>query len=210
MGSPGGYAPGASPVDEEVTMMSPQRLVVGISGASGAILAVRLLEVLAQIDGIETHLVVSPAARLTIRDETGRSVKDVEALADVVYKPQDVGAAIASGSFPTGGMVVVPCSIKTLSAVAHSFAGDLLARAADVTLKEGRPLLLVVRETPLHLGHLRLMVQAAEIGAIIFPPVPAFYARLSSVKEMVDNTVGRVLARLGIDNELYMKWEGLT
>jgi 4-hydroxy-3-polyprenylbenzoate decarboxylase len=191
-------------------MMSPQRLVVGISGASGAILAVRLLEVLAQMDKIETHLVVSPAARLTIRDETGRSVKDVEALADVVYKPQDVGAAIASGSFPTGGMVIVPCSIKTLSAVAHSFAGDLLARAADVTLKEGRPLLLVVRETPLHLGHLRLMVQAAEIGAIIFPPVPAFYARLSSVEEMVDNTVGRVLARLGIDNELYMKWEGLT
>jgi len=191
-------------------MMSPQRLVVGISGASGAILAVRLLEVLAQINGIETHLVVSPAARLTIRDETGRSVKDVETLADVVYKPQDVGAAIASGSFPTGGMVVVPCSIKTLSAVAHSFAGDLLARAADVTLKEGRPLLLVVRETPLHLGHLRLMVQAAEIGAIIFPPVPAFYARLSSIEEMVDNTVGRVLARLGIDNELYTKWEGLT
>jgi 4-hydroxy-3-polyprenylbenzoate decarboxylase len=191
-------------------MMSPQRLVVGISGASGAILAVRLLEVLAHMDKIETHLVVSPAARLTIRDETGRSVKDVEALADVVYKPQDVGAAIASGSFPTGGMVIVPCSIKTLSAVAHSFAGDLLARAADVTLKEGRPLLLVVRETPLHLGHLRLMVQAAEIGAIIFPPVPAFYARLSSVEEMVDNTVGRVLARLGIDNELYMKWEGLT
>jgi 4-hydroxy-3-polyprenylbenzoate decarboxylase len=191
-------------------MMSPQRLVVGISGASGAILAVRLLEVLAHMDKIETHLVVSPAARLTIRDETGRSVKDVEALADVVYKPQDVGAAIASGSFPTGGMVIVPCSIKTLSAVAHSFAGDLLARAADVTLKEGRPLLLVVRETPLHLGHLRLMVQAAEIGAIIFPPVPAFYARLSSVEEMVDNTVGRALARLGIDNDLYTKWKGLT
>ena len=191
-------------------MMSPQRLVVGISGASGAILAVRLLEVLAQMDGIETHLVISPAARMTIRDETGRSVKDVESLADVVYKPQDVGAAIASGSFPTGGMVVIPCSIKTLSAVAHSFAGDLLARAADVTLKEGRPLLLVVRETPLHLGHLRLMVQAAELGAVIFPPVPAFYARLSSIEEMVDNTVGRVLARLGIDNELCMKWEGLT
>ncbi len=191
-------------------MTSPQRLVVGISGASGAILAVRLLEVLAQMDGIETHLVVSPAARTTIRDETGRSAKDVESLADVVYKPQNVGAAIASGSFPTSGMVIVPCSIKTLSAVAHSFAGDLLARAADVTLKEGRPLLLVVRETPLHLGHLRLMVQAVEIGAIVFPPVPAFYARLSSVEEMVDNTVGRILARLGIDNELYMKWEGLT
>ena len=191
-------------------MNSPRRLVVGISGASGAILAVRLLEVLAQMSGIETHLVVSPAARMTIRDETGRSVKDVESLADVVYKPQDVGAAIASGSFSTGGMIVVPCSIKTLSAVAHSFAGDLLARAADVTLKEGRPLLLVVRETPLHLGHMRLMVQAAEIGAIIFPPVPAFYAHLASIEELVDNTVGRVLARLGIDNELYMKWEGLT
>ena len=186
-----------------------RRLVVGISGASGAVLGVRLLEVLAAIDTVETHLVISPAGRITISDETDRSLKDVEALADVVYKPQDVGAAIASGSFHIDGMVVIPCSIKTLSGVANCYAGDLLSRAADVTLKEGRPLLLVVRETPLHLGHLRLMVQASEMGAIIFPPVPAFYARLSSVDEMVDNTVGRVLARLGVDNELYTRWQGL-
>jgi 4-hydroxy-3-polyprenylbenzoate decarboxylase len=189
-------------------MSSPKRLVVGISGASGAVLGVRLLEVLAQTGAVETHLVISPAARLIIHDETGRAVKEVEGLADVAYRPHDVGAAIASGSFPTDGMVVIPCSVKTLSAVAHSYTADLLSRAADVTLKEGRPLLLVVRETPLHLGHLRSMVQAAELGAIIFPPVPAFYAHLSSMDEMVDNTVGRVLARLGIDNELYAQWKG--
>jgi 4-hydroxy-3-polyprenylbenzoate decarboxylase len=190
-------------------MRPSKRLVIGLSGASGAILGVRLLEVLAQTDAVQTHLVVSPAARITISDETGRSMKEVEALADVAYSPQDVGAAIASGSFHTDGMVVIPCSVKTLSAVANCYASDLLARAADVTLKEGRPLLLVVRETPLHVGHLRLMTQAAEMGAVIFPPVPAFYARLSSIDEMVDNTVGRVLARMGIDNELYMRWQGL-
>jgi 4-hydroxy-3-polyprenylbenzoate decarboxylase len=190
-------------------MSPPKRLIVGVSGASGAVLGVRLLEVLAQIDSVETHLVVSPAARITLADETNCSLKEVEALADVVYSPQDVGAAIASGSFRTHGMIVIPCSIKTLSAVAHCYASDLLSRAADVTLKEGRPLLLVVRETPLHLGHLRLMAQAAEMGAVIFPPVPAFYARLSSLDEMVDNIVGRALARLGVDNELYMRWRGL-
>jgi 4-hydroxy-3-polyprenylbenzoate decarboxylase len=190
-------------------MSSPKRLVVGLSGASGAILGLRLLEVLAQTDEVETHLIVSPAARITISDETGRSVKDVEALADVVYQSQDVGAPIASGSFHTDGMVIIPCSIKTLSAVANCYASDLLSRAADVTLKEGRPLLLVVRETPLHVGHLKLMLQAAEMGTIIFPPVPAFYARLSSIDEMVDNTVGRVLARLGVDNNLYTRWQGL-
>jgi 4-hydroxy-3-polyprenylbenzoate decarboxylase len=190
-------------------MSPPKRLIVGVSGASGAVLGVRLLEVLAQIDSVETHLVVSPAARITLADETNCSLKEVEALADVVYSPQDVGAAIASGSFRTHGMIVIPCSIKTLSAVAHCYASDLLSRAADVTLKEGRPLLLVVRETPLHLGHLRLMAHAAEMGAVIFPPVPAFYARLSSLDEMVDNIVGRALARLGVDNELYMRWRGL-
>lgn len=190
-------------------MILLKRLVIGISGASGAVLGVRLLEVLAGIDAVETHLVISPAARITISDETGRSLKEVEALADVVYKPQDVGAAIASGSFHTDGMLVIPCSIKTLSAVANCYADDLMSRAADVTLKEGRPLLLVVRETPLHLGHLRLMVQAAEMGAVIFPPAPAFYAHLSSIDEMVDNTVGRVLARLGIENQLYTPWRGV-
>ena len=190
-------------------MSSPKRLVVGLSGASGAVLGIRLLEVLAQTDAVETHLVISQAARITITDETDRSVKEVEALADVIYNPQDVGAAIASGSFLTDGMVIIPCSVKTLSAIANCYASDLLSRAADVTIKEGRPLLLVVRETPLHLGHLRLMVQASEMGVIIFPPVPAFYARLSSIEEMVDNTVGRVLARFGVDNELYLKWKGL-
>jgi 4-hydroxy-3-polyprenylbenzoate decarboxylase len=190
-------------------MTPPKRLVVGMSGASGAVLGVRLLEVLAGINTVETHLAVSPAARITISDETDRSLKEVEALADVVYNPQDVGAAIASGSFRTDGMVIIPCSIKTLSAVANCYASNLLARAADVALKEGRPLLLVVRETPLHLGHLRLMAQAAEMGVVIFPPVPAFYARLSSIDEMVDNTVGRVLARLGVDNQLYTQWPGL-
>jgi 4-hydroxy-3-polyprenylbenzoate decarboxylase len=172
-------------------------------------LGVRLLEVLTGSENVETHLVISPAARITISDETRRSLKEVEALADVVYRPQDVGAVIASGSFHTDGMVVIPCSVKTLSAVAHCYADDLMSRAADVILKEGRPLLLVVRETPLHLGHLRLMVQAAEMGAVIFPPVPAFYARPSSIDEMVDNIVGRVLARLGIENELYTQWQGL-
>jgi 4-hydroxy-3-polyprenylbenzoate decarboxylase len=185
-----------------------KRLVVAVTGASGAILAVRLLEVLAQIDDVETHLVISDAARLTIPAETGRSAEEVAALADVVYLPRDVGAAIASGSFTTHGMVVIPCSIKTLSAIAHSYAADLIARAADVTLKEGRPLMLVVRETPLHLGHLRLMTQAAEIGALIFPPVPAFYAHPVSADDIVNNLVGRVLMRLGIENSLFTTWQG--
>jgi 4-hydroxy-3-polyprenylbenzoate decarboxylase len=133
----------------------------------------------------------------------------VEALADVSYRPADVGAAIASGSFHTAGMVVIPCSIKSLSAMAHSYTDDLLSRAADVQLKEGRPVLLVVRETPLHLGHLELMAQAARIGCIIFPPVPAFYSRPQTVEDIVDGTIGRVLARLGFDNDLYYEWKGM-
>ena len=189
-------------------MNSRRRLVVGVSGASGAILGVRLLEVLSQMDTMETHVVISDAAGLTIQAETGRSKNEVQALASYAYQPHDIGAAIASGSFPTDGMVIVPCTIKTLSAIAHCYAADLLARTADVTLKEGRPLLLVVREAPLHVGHLRLMLQAAEMGAIIFPPVPAFYTHPSSVDEMVDNMVGRILRRMGIDNDLFMTWEG--
>jgi len=189
-------------------MNSRRRLVVGVSGASGAILGVRLLEVLSQMDTLETHVVISDAADLTIQAETGLSKNEVQALASYAYQPHDIGAAIASGSFPTDGMVIVPCTIKTLSAIAHCYAADLLARTADVTLKEGRPLLLVVREAPLHVGHLRLMLQAAEMGAIIFPPVPAFYTHPSSVDEMVDNMVGRILRRMGIDNDLFMTWEG--
>jgi 4-hydroxy-3-polyprenylbenzoate decarboxylase len=183
-----------------------QRLVVGISGASGAILGIRLLEVLQPME-VETHLVLSPAARVTMLQETGWAIEDVVALADVSYEHADTGAVIASGSFPTLGMVVIPCSIKTLSAIANSYSADLLVRAADVTLKEGRPLVLVVREAPLHRGHLRLMKLAADAGAVIFPPVPAFYLHPQSVPEMVDQIVGRVLLRLGIDNDLYRQWQ---
>ena len=187
----------------------PPRLIVGISGASGVILGIRLLELLRPTE-IETHLVLSPAARATISQETGWKASSVQSLADVSYRYQDIGAAIASGSFKTIGMVVIPCSVKTLSAIANSFAADLITRAADVTLKEGRPLLLVVRETPLHQGHLRLMNLAAEAGAVIFPPVPAFYTRPKSVEDIIDNTVGRVLARLGIENEAYYEWKGMS
>lgn len=188
--------------------MEQKRLVVGISGASGAVYGIRLLEVLAQRAEVETHLVITRTARLVITQETDRTVAQVEALADHVYDPDDLTASIASGSFVTSGMLVAPCSIKSLSAIANSYAADLVSRAADVTLKEGRPLVLVVREAPLHLGHLRLMARAAEIGAVIFPPVPAFYGRPQSVAEIVDTTVGRVLARLGIENALYARWEG--
>ncbi|MBN2548221.1 MAG: UbiX family flavin prenyltransferase [Anaerolineales bacterium] len=181
------------------------RLVVGISGASGVILGIRLLEALRDTP-VETHLVISPAARLTIQKETDWKVADVMALADVHYRHSDIGAPIASGSFPTLGMAVMPCSIKTLSAIANSYSADLLTRAADVTLKEGRPLILVVRETPLHRGHLRLMDLAARAGAVIFPPVPAFYARPQSVQSIIDTMVGRVLKRLGIENDLYTPW----
>ncbi|RLC89978.1 MAG: 3-octaprenyl-4-hydroxybenzoate carboxy-lyase [Chloroflexi bacterium] len=187
---------------------SPQ-LVVGITGASGAIYGVRILEVLRSMS-VETHLVITDPARITIRVETERTLQEVQALAAHTYTPEDFAAPIASGSCATAGMVVAPCSIKTLSAIAQSHADNLLVRAADVTLKEGRPLLLVVRETPLHVGHLRLMVRAAENGAIIFPPVPAFYAHPQTLEELVDHTVGRILARLGFPNTLYRPWPGLA
>ena len=184
------------------------RLVVGISGASGAILGIRLLELLRPLN-VESHLILSPAAKVTIAQETGWKISDVIALADVHYNYQDIGATVASGSYRTQGMVIIPCSIKTLSGVANSYAGDLMTRAADVTLKEGRPLLLVVRETPLHRGHLRLMDLAARSGAVIFPPVPAFYAAPQTMDEMITQLAGRVLARLGIENTLYREWPGL-
>lgn len=186
-----------------------KRLVVGISGASGVILGIRLLEVMHATADWETHLIISPAARITIAQETDWRISDVEALATRVYENRDIGAALASGSFATAGMVVIPCSIKTLSAVANCYAEDLMARAADVTLKEGRPLVLVLRETPLHRGHIRLMQLATEAGAVLFPPVPAFYARPQTVDDIINATVGRVLARLGIENELYYRWEGM-
>jgi 4-hydroxy-3-polyprenylbenzoate decarboxylase len=187
-----------------------QRLIIGISGASGVIYGIRLLETLAQDKTIETHLVLSPAARATITQETAWNVRDVEKLADVAHKPGDIGASIASGSFATLGMIVAPCSIKTLSAIANSYSADLMSRAADVQLKEGRPVLLLVRETPLHIGHLRLMTQAAENGAIIMPPVPAFYGGPQTVDDLVNGTVGRALARIGIHITLYFEWLGMN
>jgi 4-hydroxy-3-polyprenylbenzoate decarboxylase len=153
--------------------------------------------------------VLSPAARATISQETEWKISDVLALASVVHNHADIGAPIASGSFRTLGMVIIPCSVKTLSAVANSYAEDLISRSADVTLKEGRPLLLVVRETPLHRGHLRLMNLASEAGAVIFPPVPAFYARPQNLDDFINNTVGRVLARMGIENDLFREWRGM-
>jgi flavin prenyltransferase len=186
---------------------SPSRLVIGITGASGAILGIRMLEAL-KPTSIETHLILSESAHLTIVQETDWRLDDVRSLANVSYDFHDVGAAIASGSFSTQGMAIIPCSIKTLSAVANSYTDDLISRAADVTLKEGRPLVLVVRETPLHPGHLRLMGEAAAAGAVIFPPVPAFYLHPRSIDEIINNTVGRILSRLGIVNDLFQEWHG--
>jgi 4-hydroxy-3-polyprenylbenzoate decarboxylase len=186
----------------------PARVVVGISGASGSIYGIRLLEVLRDVPGLETHLIVSRAAKRTLVDETDLRVSDVEALATRVYDDRDIGAALASGSFRTTGMVVAPCSIKTLSALATSHADTLIARAGDVTLKEGRPLVVVVRETPLHVGHLRQMLALAEMGAVILPPVPAFYHRPRTIRDLVDHTVGRVLDRLGIAHGLVTEWTG--
>lgn len=185
-----------------------RRLVVGITGASGVILGIRLLELLRDID-IETHLVISSSGRFNIQQETAWKINDVFDLADYHYKNQDISAKIASGSFATMGMIIIPCSIKTLSAVANSYAGDLIVRAADVTLKEGRPLVLVVRETPLHRGHLRLMDLAAQAGAVIYPPLPAFYTHPQSLEKIIDNIIGRVLARMGIENPWFKEWEGI-
>lgn len=190
-------------------MAAPKRLVVGISGATGIIYGIRLLEVLRPTE-IETHLVMSPSARLTLAQETDWKVRDVIALADVNHEHNNIGASIASGSFETAGMIIAPCTIKTLSAVANCYTKDLIARAADVTLKEGRQLLLMIRETPLHLGHLRLMVSASEMGAIIFPPVAAFYSRPQTLDDIINDSVGRALARMGIKNHIYFEWKGLN
>ena len=189
-------------------MTVARRLVVGISGASGSIYGIRLLEILRTVPDLETHLVVSQAAKRTIADETDYAVRDVEALATRVYDDRDIGAALASGSFKTLGMVVAPCSIKTLAALATSFAATLIARAGDVTLKEGRPLVLVVRETPLHAGHLRQMLALAEMGGVILPPVPAFYHRPRTLDDVVNHTVGRILDRFDLPHALVPEWTG--
>lgn len=186
----------------------PQRLVIAISGASGAILGIRLLEVLRPSE-IETHLIISPAGAQTIAAETGWTVRQVEALASVAHPCRDIGATIASGSFQTIGMVIAPCSVRTLSSIAYGITDDLISRAADVNLKEGRPVVALFREAPLHVGHLRALTQFAEIGGIVFPPVPAFYARPESLDDVVTQIVGRVLDRIGVENTLVRRWQGI-
>ncbi len=186
-----------------------KRIIIGISGSTGAIYGVRMLEVLSGISDIETHLVASDAARLTIGFETDRDPDRVLGLASCAYDNRDVGAAIASGSFMTDGMVIAPCSIRTLAAVASSLNDNLLTRAADVCLKERRKLVMIVRETPLHAGHLRLMLQATESGAVILPPAPAFYHLPKTIQDVVDHTVGKALDQFGIDAALFKRWTGL-
>lgn len=189
-----------------------KRIIVGISGASGAIYGIRLLQVLSAVQGVETHLVLTSAARRTLTLETDYTTEQVETMAHCVHRPSDIAASISSGSFRAAGMVVAPCSIKTVSGIATSYADNLLIRAADVILKERRPLVLLVRETPLHLGHLRLLLQVTEIGAIVLPPVPAFYHRPRTLEEVVDQTINRALDLLGIDlpQDLFSRWEGPT
>jgi len=184
------------------------RVVVGLTGASGSIYGIRILEALRRDPAVETHLVMSASGKRTLAEETEYSVKQVEALADVVYDDRDIGASLASGSFRTAGMIVAPCSIKTLAALASCHADTLISRAGDVTLKEGRTLLALVRETPLHLGHLRQMTAFAEMGGIVFPPVPAFYLRPRTVDDLVAHTVGRVLERMGLAHEPLVEWTG--
>ncbi len=189
-------------------MSEKKRLIVGISGASGAIYGIRLLELLEKA-GIETHLVVSRAAKATIAAETGHTLAEVMSLASISYPPDDIGAAISSGSFHTLGMIVAPCSMRSLAEIAQGMSASLLTRAADVTLKERRRLVLLVRETPLHSGHLRNMLAVSELGAIVAPPVPAFYSNPQSLEEMVDHTLGRALDLFGIECGRVRRWQGM-
>ncbi|WP_374599334.1 UbiX family flavin prenyltransferase [Brevundimonas sp.] len=186
----------------------PQRLVVGISGASGVTYGVRVLDALREL-GVESHLVVTRAALLTLSQETDLTPDDLTGRADVVHKLADVGATIASGSFRTLGMIVAPCSVRTMSEIATGVTSNLLTRAADVVLKERRPLVLLVREAPFHLGHLRTMTALTEMGAIIAPPLPAFYARPGSIEDIVDQSVGRALDLFGLDWSAVRRWDGL-
>src|SRR5690606_13514896 len=188
-----------------MTQKEQARLIVGISGASGAAYGLRVLDACREL-GVESHLVLSRAAALTLSQESGLSVADVQARADVNHKLADVGASIASGSFPTLGMIIAPCSVRTMSEIATGVTSSLLTRAADVTLKERRTLVLMVRETPLHLGHLRTLVRLAEMGAVIAPPVPAFYARPQTLEEMVDQSVGRALDLFGLAWRPVKRW----
>ncbi|BBZ27530.1 flavin prenyltransferase UbiX [Mycolicibacterium madagascariense] len=191
-------------------MTVARRVIIGMSGASGAIYGIRLLEVLRRVEDVQTHLVISAAGRRTIALETDTSPQQVEALADAVHKPGDIAASISSGSFRTAGMIVAPCSMKTVSGIATSYSDNLLLRAADVVLKDRRRLLLLVRETPLHQGHLRLLSQVSEMGAIVMPPVPAFYHRPRTLGDVIDQTVNRALDLMDIDlpADLFPRWSG--
>ena len=189
-------------------MTATRRIVVAISGASGAIYGIRALEVLSAMPGIEVHALISKGARATIEYETDRSVADVAKLAAVIYEETDLAAGPASGTFQTSGMLIAPCSIRTMSSIAHSLNDNLIVRAADVHLKERRPLVLMVRETPLHAGHLKSMHELALYGAVILPPVPGFYILPKTVAEIVDHSVGKALDQLGIEHQLFERWSG--
>ncbi len=184
------------------------RLIVAITGATGVAYGVRLLQILRTLE-VETHLLISEAGVLNLHQELDMNRKEVEALADVVHNVRDVGASIASGSFATDGMIVAPCSMKTLAAIAHGLSDNLITRAADVVLKERRKLVLMVRETPFNLAHLRNMTAVTEMGGIVFPPLPAFYHRPASIEEMIDHTVGRVLDLFGLAHALTPRWQGM-
>lgn len=187
-----------------------KKFIVGITGATGAIYGISLLKALHQMPEVESHLVMSEQAKLTVGSETDWSVPEVEALTSFVYDNKDIGARISSGSFQTDGMVVIPCTIKTMSSIANSFNYNLITRAADVVLKEGRKLVLVVRETPLHLGHLRMLADLAERGAVILPPVPAFYHHPQSIEDIINQTIGKVLDQFGLPHSLFERWEGTS
>ncbi len=185
-------------------------IIVGITGATGVIYGIRLLEVLSSITNIETHLIVSEAGETTIKYETDYSVNDVKKLANYCYDIKDIGARISSGSFKRDGMIIAPCTVKTMSALANSYTENLIVRAGDVTLKERRKLILMVRETPLHLGHLRSMEQLTQMGAVIMPPLPAFYHKPKSIQQIIDHTVGKTLDLLDINHDLLNRWPGCS
>jgi 4-hydroxy-3-polyprenylbenzoate decarboxylase len=195
------------PHNEEWSEFMNLPLVVAITGATGVIYGVEMLRVLKNL-GQETHLILSEAAGLNLALETDCDIDQVKGLADVVYSNKDVGAAVASGSFRTRGMIVAPCTVKTLSAIANSFTYNLIVRAADVTLKERRPLVLMVRETPLHKGHLELMVRAADCGAVILPPMPAFYHQPETIMDIIHQSIGKALDQVGIEHQLFKRWAG--
>jgi 4-hydroxy-3-polyprenylbenzoate decarboxylase len=184
-----------------------RRIVIGMSGASGAIYGIRMLEVLKHADDVETHLILSPSTGQTINDETDMTVAEVKDLADVVYNYKDIGASLSSGSYRHDGMLVAPCSVKTLSGIVNSYDDNLLTRAADVALKEKRRVVLMVRETPLHLGHLELMARASRYGAVVMPPVPAFYHRPQTIDDIVNQSVGKALDLFDISHTLFKRWK---